>query len=219
MLELLVKVKEAWDAGGVFIYPIHVVAVLAIAIMIERFIVLFTKCSMNTKSFLNQLAPAVARGDFQAAVQFCDSVNAPGGRLAKSILLRAMTKSTRDDIDAVIESSLNKESHPIERRTSYLSMLANIATLVGLLGTISGLIVAFGGAAQADPAQKAEILASGIAEAMNCTAYGLVVAITALLAFAFLQGKTQSLLDELKEVAFDTKAMLKLEDTSAKKAS
>jgi biopolymer transport protein ExbB/TolQ len=111
----------------------------------------------------------------------------------------------------VIESSLARESHPIERRTAYLSMLANIATLLGLLGTISGLIAAFAAAAKIDPAQKAELLATGISEAMNCTAYGLVVAIFSLVLFALLQGKTQTLLDELKEVAFETRTMLPFE--------
>jgi biopolymer transport protein ExbB/TolQ len=90
-------------------------------------------------------------------------------------------------------------------------MLANIATLLGLLGTISGLISSFAAAAKIDPSQKAELLAKGISEAMNCTAYGLIVAIFALIMYALLQGKTQSLLDELKEVAFETRSMLPYE--------
>ena len=83
-------------------------------------------------------------------------------------------------------------------------MLANIATLTGLLGTISGLIVSFAGAANADPNQKAELLASGIAEAMNCTAFGLCVAIPALLAYAFLQGRTQKIIDDVNEVVLES---------------
>lgn len=208
MMEFLLKVKHAWDAGGAFIYPIHLVAVLVIAITIERIYALYLQSSMNVKNFLSQLSPSVHRKDFQSAIQFCDSIQAPAARVAKSLLVRNISKASREDIEAVIESALAKESHPIERRTSYLSMLANIATLLGLLGTISGLIAAFAAAAKIDPSQKAELLANGISEAMNCTAYGLVVAIFALVVFALLQGKTQSLLDELKEVAFETRTML-----------
>lgn len=210
-MELLLKIKHAWDAGGAFIYPIHVVAILATAITIERVYSLYLKSSMNVKNFLNQLSPSIGRKDFQSAIQFCDSIPAPASRVAKALLVKSISKGSREDIEAVIESSLARESHPIERRTAYLSMLANIATLLGLLGTISGLIAAFAAAAKIDPAQKAELLATGISEAMNCTAYGLVVAIFSLVLYAFLQGKTQSLLDELKEVAFETRTMLPFE--------
>ncbi len=210
MMELLAKVGHAWEAGGVFIYPIHLIAVLTLAISIERIYVLYFKASMNVKNFLQQLSPTIARGDLQSAMQFCDSLPTPGARVTKSLLIRALAKGESEDIDAMIEASLARESHPIERRTSYLSMLANIATLLGLLGTISGLIMSFGAAAKSDPTQKAELLASGISEAMNCTAYGLVVAIIGLLVYALLQGKTQSLIDELKEVAFTVKTLLPL---------
>jgi biopolymer transport protein ExbB/TolQ len=91
----------------------------------------------------------------------------------------------------------------LEKKTAYLSMLANIATLLGLLGTISGLIIAFGGAAAEDVSKRAEILSRGISEAMNCTAFGLIVAIPSLLAFALLQGRTQRIIDDVNEVVLD----------------
>lgn len=214
-MEFLYRVQEAWNAGGYFIYPIHAIAVLVLAITIERIFVLWFKSSMNAKSFLNQLAPAVARNDLQSAIQFCDSINAPAARLGKSLLVKALNRGNREDIEAMIEASLSRESHPVEARTSYLSMLANIATLLGLLGTISGLIAAFAAAAKTDPTKKAELLASGISEAMNCTAYGLIVAIFALVMYAFIQGKTQAILDELKEVAFEIRAMFNFEKKKA----
>lgn len=209
MIDILIDIKEAWDAGGVFIYPIHVVAILSISITIERIYFLYVKSSINIKSFLNQLIPVVQRKDFQGALQVCDAIKAPAARLAKAQILRAMsTRSDRDDIEATIETAMAKESHPIERRTPYLSLLANIATLLGLLGTISGLISSFAAAAKIDPTQKAELLAKGISEAMNATAYGLIVAILSLVCFAFLQGKTQSIIDEMKETAFDLRSVL-----------
>jgi biopolymer transport protein ExbB/TolQ len=212
MSDLLTRIGQAFEAGGIFIYPIHLVGILIVAITIERFYFLYLRSSMNVKNFLNQLSPTLARGDLQSAIQFCDSIQAPGARLTKSLLVRALANGKREDIEAMIEASLARESHPVERRTSYLSMLANIATLLGLLGTISGLILSFAAAAKSDPTTKAELLAMGISEAMNCTAYGLIVAITGLLTFAFLQGKTQSLLDELKEVAYEVKTLLPLKN-------
>jgi biopolymer transport protein ExbB/TolQ len=98
-------------------------------------------------------------------------------------------------------------------------MLANLATLIGLLGTISGLITAFAAAATLDPTDRAQKLSEGIAEAMNCTAYGLLVAIFSLVCFAFLQGKTQSLIDELKETAFEIRSSLPFDESSKKGAA
>lgn len=212
MLEYLAKIQEAWEAGGVFIYPIHVVFILAISVAIERVYWLFVKSSMNVPSFLAQLTPAIERKDLQSAVQFCDSIQAPAARLAKSLVLRGLAKGSRSDIEAAIETGLARESHPIERRTAYLSMLANLATLIGLLGTISGLIRSFAAAAELDPTQRAEKLSEGIAEAMNCTAYGLVVAIFALVCYAILQGKTQTLIDEMKETAFEVRNVLPFDE-------
>jgi biopolymer transport protein ExbB len=85
----------------------------------------------------------------------------------------------------------------IEHRTGYLALLANLAMLSGLLGTVSGLIGAFGAVANADASSKATMLAKGISEAMNCTAFGLIAAILALIGFALLNGKTQTLLDDI----------------------
>jgi biopolymer transport protein ExbB/TolQ len=215
MIDTLVTIKEAWDAGGVFIYPIHVVGILTIAITIERVYWLYVKSSMNVEAFLNQIGPVLQRKDLQGAIQFCDSISAPSARVAKRLIVRALSRGSRSDIEATIESSLAKEGNPIERRTSYLSMLANVATLLGLLGTISGLIISFGGAASADAEQKAEMLAMGISEAMNCTAYGLIIAIFALFAFALLQGKSQTLIDEMKETAFEIRGLLPMKEEEA----
>ena len=93
-----------------------------------------------------------------------------------------------------------KEKPMIEKRTGYLAMIGNVATLAGLLGTITGLIKSFAGVAGVDPSQKATLLAAGISEAMNCTAFGLLVGIISLLAFSILNGKTQALLDDIDEV-------------------
>ena len=214
MMDLLARINEAWIEGGIFIYPIHVTFILAISVAAERIYWLYGKSSMNVNSFLAQLTPAIERKDLQSAVQFCDSIQAPAARLAKMLVLKGLSKGSRGDIEATIETGLARESHPIERRTAYLSMLANLATLIGLLGTISGLIRSFAAAADLDPTRRAEELSQGISEAMNCTAYGLIVAIFALVCYAFLQGKTQTIIDELKETAFEVRNALPFDDVA-----
>jgi biopolymer transport protein ExbB/TolQ len=94
-----------------------------------------------------------------------------------------------------------RELPRINKRTAYLAMLANMATLLGLLGTITGMIKSFGAAAGADASRKASLLAEGISEAMNCTAFGIGIAVIGLIGYAVLQGKTQGLTDDINEVS------------------
>jgi biopolymer transport protein ExbB/TolQ len=104
-----------------------------------------------------------------------------------------------DDVQAAMDEATLRESPRLERRTGYLAMISNIATLLGLLGTIIGLIHSFGAVANANPADKATILAQGISEAMYCTAFGLAVAIPTLILYSVLQGRTQAMVDDINE--------------------
>jgi biopolymer transport protein ExbB len=119
------------------------------------------------------------------------------------IIQAGLTRFNRPDheVQAAMDESALSELPRLEKRTGYLAMLGNIATLIGLMGTILGLIHSFAGVAGADPSMKATLLAKGISEAMNCTAFGLITAIPALLGFAILNGWTQSLLDDINEVS------------------
>ena len=107
------------------------------------------------------------------------------------------------EVQMAIDAAATKYFPTVEKRTNYLPMIANICTLLGLLGTISGLIISFAGAAKADAAEKATLLAEGISEAMNCTAFGLCVAIPCLLGYAFLQGRSQRIIDDINEVVLE----------------
>jgi biopolymer transport protein ExbB/TolQ len=130
-----------------------------------------------------------------------------GGTIIHKIIqagFQAFQRSKNDsEVQIAIDAAASKYFPTLEKRTAYLATIANIATLLGLLGTISGLIISFGGAASADAEEKAAMLASGISEAMNCTAFGLIVAIPTLLVFAFLQGRTQRLIDDVNEVVLE----------------
>lgn len=108
-----------------------------------------------------------------------------------------------EEVQAAMDEAALRELPKISARTAYLALLANLAMLSGLLGTVTGLIMSFGAVAgeSVDPSQKARVLAQGISEAMNCTAFGLLVAIVGLIGFAILNGKTQGIEDDINEAS------------------
>jgi biopolymer transport protein ExbB/TolQ len=191
-------IKHAFDGGGFMMYVILLLCLMSWAIMIERFLALFIITRENKDALLRGLHNHILRGDVPAAIRFLDAQRSgPLARIIKAGLVR-VNKSDKEVQAALDEASLREVPY-LEKRTGYLSVLSNAATLVGLLGTIIGMIHCFAAVAHVDPAQKATILAGGISEAMNCTAFGLMTAIPALVAFAFLQARTQSLVDGINE--------------------
>lgn len=191
-------IAEAFHGGGIWMYPILACFLAAWAIFFERFFVLFIQTREDKTLLLRGLNNYVLKGDMQGAVRFLSSQK-PGPLVR--ILKAGLLKIHRSDLEvqaALDEASLREVPH-LEHRTGYLAVLSNAATLCGLLGTIIGMIHCFAAVANVDPAQKATILAAGIAEAMNCTAFGLIAAIPALLQFGWLQSRTQSLIDGINE--------------------
>jgi biopolymer transport protein ExbB/TolQ len=138
-------------------------------------------------------------GNIQGAIKVCSGNPTPITRIIQA----GLTKFNRPDaeVQAAMDEAALREIPRLEKRTGYLAMLGNVATLVGLLGTIIGLINSFAGVAGVDPSMKATLLAKGISEAMNCTAFGLITAVPALLAFSVLNGWTQTILDDINEVS------------------
>jgi len=181
-------------------HPILVSLVFTLAVMIDRIVVLYFKASLDKEAFLRGLKPLVYGGDLDKAIAFCASQKkVPLVQVIKAGLI-AVPKG-EEDVQAAMDEATLRESPKLEMRTGYLAMLGNVATLLGLLGTIVGLIGAFGAVANANPADKATILASSISEAMNCTAFGLLTAIPALVAFSVLQGRTQHMVDDINEAS------------------
>jgi biopolymer transport protein ExbB len=121
------------------------------------------------------------------AITFCDSKPAPLTNTLKAGLVQVLNKRPDEEVQVAMDGAVLKETPMIEGWTGFLAVFGNVATLMGLLGTISGLIHSFRAVSSADPAQKATLLSAGIAEAMNCTAFGLIVAIPAILAYGFFQ--------------------------------
>lgn len=172
--------------------------ICAIAVIAERAVYLWG-ASINKDVFLATMQKCILAGDVAKAVKMCSAANAP----LASIVQAGLVKVNRPDeeVQAAMDEAALREMPRINKRTGYLALFANVAMLTGLFGTIVGLIKAFGavGGESIDPSQKARILAEGISEAMNCTAFGLISAITALVGFAVLNGKTQQIEDDINE--------------------
>jgi biopolymer transport protein ExbB/TolQ len=189
---------KAYHDGGIGMHPILVTLIFVLTIMVDRFLVLYFRANMDKEAFLKGLKPHLYAGDLDKAISFCAAQKkTPLVSVVKAGLINV--PKGEEDVQAAMDEASLREAPRIEARTGYLAMLGNVATLLGLFGTILGLIHAFGAVANANPADKATILASSISEAMNCTAFGLAVAIPALVAFSVLQGRTQHMVDDINE--------------------
>jgi biopolymer transport protein ExbB len=186
---------EFFRKGGFAMWPILLFFAAGLAIVIERSIFLFSTANMKPEEFMGRIAELIRKGSIEGAIASCAEKSAPLARIIESAL-RNYRNTERDIQNAVDEMAL-AELPRLSARTPYLATLANVSTMVGLLGTIFGLIVAFASVAVADPAEKSIILANGISMAMNTTAFGLTVAIPLLLAHAVITAKTDSLVDDI----------------------
>jgi biopolymer transport protein ExbB/TolQ len=190
-------VVSFFQEGGLFMYPIVLVFAIGVAIAIERYIHLSAARVANRRVW-KALMEALSKRDFQQAMGISQKSNAAIGRILAYGLERSKAAGRRDDIETAMEEGLMEVLPRLEKRTHYLAIFANIATLLGLLGTIIGLIQAFTAVAAANPTEKADMLSSSISVAMNTTAFGLMVAIPLLLIHALLQTKTTELVDSLE---------------------
>ena len=186
--------------GGPFMYPILIVLALGLAIALERWVYL-TRTTHSNRSLWRELTPYLDEGRFSEAAALARETEAAIGRILGYGLARLPSAGRRDDIERAMEESMMEVTPHLEKRTHYLATFANLATLLGLLGTIIGLIQAFTAVAGADPAQKADLLSASISVAMNTTAFGLMVAIPLLFVHAVLQTKTTEIIDGLEMVS------------------
>jgi biopolymer transport protein ExbB len=191
------SIVEFFQDGGLFMYPIVIVLAIGAAIAVERWLYLTNVASSN-KSLWAKVTPYIRSGKFKEAVSLTEKSSSDVASLLEYGLKRSTTTNRRDDIEKAMEESLMEIMPRLEKRTHYLATFANIATLLGLLGTIIGLIRAFTAVSGANPAEKADLLSASISVAMNTTAFGLMVAIPLLLLHTLLQTKTTELIDSLE---------------------
>ena len=189
-----------FQTGGAFMYPILVIFALGLAIAIERFIYIM-QTQGKTRKVWNQLAPMLKAQDYGRAIKLTETVKTPLATMLNYGFARKKNQAPRAVIESAMEEGMMEVMPDLEQRTHYLATFANIATLLGLLGTIIGLIQAFTAVAGADPAEKADLLSSSISVAMNTTAFGLMSAIPLILIHSFLVTKTARLVDNIEMAA------------------
>ena len=189
-------VKFFQDCGW-FIYPSLLIMASGLSIAIERFIVLMRARAENRKVW-DRILPMLQGGKFQQVLGYTTKSDTAIGKIVSNGLNRLQTARRREDIDAAMEEGMMEIVPRLEKRTHYIATFANVITLVGLLGTISGLIRAFTAVAQVNPAEKAEMLSASISIAMNNTAFALGVAIPFLLIHSFLNARASEIVDSLE---------------------
>ena len=186
-----------FQKGGLFMFPILFVFVAGIGIAIERWIQLSRVRRVNSKTW-NVLYPMLEKGDFDKARAVTSKDKSTISQMLGMGLARQGAVRRREDIEIAMEESMMEIIPQLEKRTPYVALLSNIATLLGLLGTIMGLIEAFTAVANANPAEKADLLSASISVAMNTTAFGLMSAIPLLLMHAKLTSTTGQIVDSLE---------------------
>jgi len=193
-------ILRAFTEGGAVMYVILIFAVLTVWVAIERFLTL-KSLRVDKKEFADQVFRMVVGGDLRQAISFCDARPTPLANTVKAGLVQAMNKRPDEEIQVAMDASVLREMPRLEGWTSFLAVFGNIAVLAGLLGTIIGMIGSFRAVSKADPATKAQLLSEGISHALNCTGFGLVTAIVAIVFYGLFQHMIQKAENEMIETS------------------
>ena len=196
-MDFFYSIVSFFASGGVFMYPILLVFAFGVAISVERYITLAIVTNKN-RVVWEKVQPLLTDGQFDEARDMTAGDESTISQVLNMGLSLQGAVRRREDIEIAMEESMMEIVPRLEKRTPYVALASSIATLLGLLGTIMGLIQAFTAVANANPAEKADLLSASISVAMNTTAFGLMVAIPLLLVHALLQTKTNQLVDSLE---------------------
>ena len=196
-----------FQTGGIFMYPILFVFAFGIAIAVERYLKLTMVRNAN-RGMWDKLHPVLAKGDFDTARKMTEENKSTVSRLLNTGLELQGAVRRRDDIEIAMEETMMEIIPQLEKRTPYIALFSNIATLLGLLGTIMGLIEAFTAVANANPAEKADLLSASISVAMNTTAFGLMAGIPLLIIYVVLTSKTGEIVDSLEMASVKTLSII-----------
>ncbi len=192
-------IAEFFEEGGWGMWPILILLIFILAIMFERIFVLYIRSSVKKEEFIKLLQVPILKGDLNRVLKVCSTYQYPLARIVHSGVLKV--KRSDEEVQAAMDEAYLRELPQIKKRVDYLNLLGNTATLAGLLGTITGLINTFGAISRpdVDPSQRSTMLSAGIAEAMNCTAFGLATGIIGILAFAILSSKAIEIESDINE--------------------
>ena len=196
-MDFFYSIVGFFASGGIFMYPILLVFAFGVAIAVERYVTLAIVTNKN-QAVWDKVQPLLANGEFDEARDMTSKDESTISQVLNMGLSLQGAVRRREDIEIAMEESMMEIVPRLEKRTPYVALLANIATLLGLLGTIMGLIEAFTAVANANPAEKADLLSASISVAMNTTAFGLMSAIPLLLFHAMLTSTTGQIVDSLE---------------------
>ena len=202
-MDVFYSIVGFFSTGGMFMYPILLVFAVGMAIAFERWVQL-NRTQLANQKMWSLLQPVLLKGEFDKARQIANKDKSGMAQMLGMGLARQGAVRRRDDIEIAMEESMMEIIPQLEKRTPYVALLSNIATLLGLLGTIMGLIEAFTAVANANPAEKADLLSASISVAMNTTAFGLMSAIPLLLFHAKLTSTTGQIVDSLEMASVKT---------------
>jgi len=197
VMDIFYSIVRFFASGGLFMYPILIVFAFGAAIAIERYVTL-TRVTLRNQKAWEQVQPLLANGDFEGVREITAKDESTVSQVLNMGLSLQGSVRRREDIEIAMEENMMEIVPRLEKRTSYVALASSIATLLGLLGTIMGLIQAFTAVANANPAEKADLLSASISVAMNTTAFGLMVAIPLLITHAVLTSKTGDIVDSLE---------------------
>jgi biopolymer transport protein ExbB/TolQ len=188
----------ALQSGDPAMLLIAITLAISVSFVLERSMRLFFHYSVDGASFMFEIQKYILANDLDGAIRLC---NGAGKAALPKVIKAGLQRASRDEtqIQNAIDAASLEVIPKLERRLPYLALIANIATLFGLLGTITGLIRSFGAIAMADPAQRQAILGKGISEAMNATAFGLIAAIFTMIAHSILTNKASKITEEIDE--------------------
>ena len=196
-MDILYSIVRFFVSGGLFMYPILVVFAIGFAVAVERYITL-TLVTRKNQMVWKDIQPLLSKGEFDEAHKMTSEGESTIAQVLNMGLSLQGAVRRREDIEIAMEESMMEIVPRLEKRTPYVALCSSIATLLGLLGTIMGLIQAFTAVANANPAEKADLLSVSISVAMNTTAFGLMVAIPLLVIHAVLTSKTGDIVDSLE---------------------
>lgn len=196
-MDIFYSIISFFATGGLFMYPILIVFAVGAAISVERYITL-TGVTRRNRAAWEKIQPLLNEGDFDQAREVTGKDDSTISQVLSMGLSLQGAVRRREDIEIAMEENMMEIVPRLEKRTSYVALASSIATLLGLLGTIMGLIQAFTAVANANPAEKADLLSASISVAMNTTAFGLMVAIPLLVVHAILTTKTGDIVDSLE---------------------
>ncbi|MBL7686520.1 MAG: MotA/TolQ/ExbB proton channel family protein [Bdellovibrionaceae bacterium] len=202
MMSLIQTISNAFAHGGLLMWLIVPVHIASLVIIIERVMALYVRRELNQKQMVKAFEDDIRKGQIDKMLAKARRIESePIAMVAMAGGQAAQDLAGKDEVQLRMDEVVLEEQTRLEKRTGFLAMLGNVATLLGLLGTITGMIKSFAAVGTASPTEKAALLATGISEAMNATAYGLVVAVPALVMYAILQNRTNQLADDLNKAS------------------